>query len=149
MARFPRRLEALALAMAALAPSAAAADERIVGEWITQRQSARVAIAACPGDRSTLCGQITWLAQPLGADGAPASDTRNPEASLRRQPLMGLEIIRGFRAAGAERWNGGTIYDPESGRTYDAQMRLAGGALEVKGCVLVFCEAQTWRRVGR
>jgi uncharacterized protein (DUF2147 family) len=147
MVRLPRRLAALALGMAALGPTAAAADERIVGEWITQRQSARIAIAACAGNPSMLCGRIAWLAQPLSADGAPASDGRNPDASLQGRAMMGLQIMQGFRAAGADRWNGGTIYDPESGRTYSAHMRLsAPGMLEVKGCVLVFCETQIWRR---
>ena len=145
MARWSRRLEALTLAVAALAPATAAADGRIVGEWITG--SARVAIAACADNPALLCGRIAWLARPLGANGAPASDSRNPDANLRRRPLLGIDIIRGFGAAGPGRWNGGTIYDPESGRTYNAQMRLnAPDALEVKGCVLVFCEAQTWRR---
>ncbi len=147
MARWSRRLEALAFAVAVLAPATAAADERIVGVWITGSQSARVAIAACADNPALLCGRIAWLARPLGADGAPVTDSRNPDANLRRRPLLGIDLIRGFRVAGPDRWTGGTIYDPESGRTYSAQMRLSGpGLLEVKGCVLIFCEAQTWSR---
>jgi uncharacterized protein (DUF2147 family) len=130
-----------------LASVPAMADDRVVGEWITASQSARVAIAGCADNPALLCGRIAWLAQPLGADDRPARDSRNPDTNLRGRPLLGIDIIRGFRAAGPDRWNGGTIYDPESGRTYNARMRLsAPGVLEVKGCVLIFCEAQTWRR---
>src|SRR5262245_2939302 len=147
MARRSRRLEVLAMATVALASAPAMADDRVVGEWITASQSARVAIAGCTDNPALLCGGIALLARPVGADGRPASDSRNPDTNLRGRPLLGIDIIRGFRAAGPDRWNGGTIYDPESGRTYTAQMRLSGpGELEVKGCVLIFCEAQTWRR---
>lgn len=147
MARWAKRLEAAVLAVAILAPAPAAADGRVVGEWITQAQSARVAIAPCSRDPALLCGRIAWLARPLGVDGAPASDRKNPNPALRTRPLLGVELIRGFRPADAGKWRGGTIYDPDSGRTYDAQLRLTGpDTLEVKGCVLVFCEAQTWHR---
>jgi uncharacterized protein (DUF2147 family) len=147
MARWSRKLEAAALAAAIAAPNPAAADGSVVGEWITPARSARVAIAPCPRDPALLCGRIAWLAQPMDADGAPLSDRKNPDPALRSRPLVGVEIIHGFRAGDPGHWRGGKIYDPESGRTYDARLRLAApDTLEVKGCVLVFCEAQTWRR---
>ncbi|HEX2890308.1 DUF2147 domain-containing protein [Vineibacter terrae] len=147
MAPRSRRLEALVLAMAGIIPAMAAADEPVIGQWITDSQSARIAIAPCADDLTRLCGRIVWLAKPLGADGTPARDGRNPDPTLRGRLLVGSDILRGFRPAGSGRWSGGTIYDPESGRTYDARLRLTGAdTLELKGCVLIFCDARTWHR---
>ena len=42
---------------------------------------------------------------------------------------------------------GGKIYDPNSGKTYDSKIGVnANGTLKVEGCVLVVCQAQTWKR---
>jgi uncharacterized protein (DUF2147 family) len=60
---------------------------------------------------------------------------------------VGLPLLQGFRPAGPDAWDGGTIYDPEGGETYRSRMRLTGaGSLEVSGCVLLFCRGQTWTR---
>jgi uncharacterized protein (DUF2147 family) len=127
----------------------AMADPRVTGEWNTATQSARIAIGPCVHDATLLCGRIASLTRPLGADGAPVRDGKNPDPGLRSRPVLGIELLRGFRPAGSDRWTGGTIYDPERGRTFDAQLRLTGpDTLEVKGCVMIFCEAQTWRRAG-
>ncbi|HJQ55411.1 MAG TPA: DUF2147 domain-containing protein [Vineibacter sp.] len=139
---------AIALVAIPVAAGPAAADPRVLGTWSTQADKARIALAACPNDPALLCGRIAWLANPVGADGAPLRDGRNRDAALRVRPLLGVEIVSGLRAAEPGRWRGGTVYDPERGRAFDAQLRLTGpDTLEVKGCVLLFCEAQTWRRV--
>ena len=45
------------------------------------------------------------------------------------------------------RWTGGKIYDPGEGKTYDARIRInPDGTLKLEGCVLIVCQAQTWRR---
>ena len=54
---------------------------------------------------------------------------------------------RGSSPTGPNAWAGGTIYDPEGGKTYKSKLRLKGAdTLEVDGCVLFFCETQTWTR---
>jgi uncharacterized protein (DUF2147 family) len=136
---------ALAATLAGAGP--ALADDGVLGDWLTASGKARVAIGPCARDPALLCGRIAWLAQPLGADGAPLSDRRNRDAAQRGRPLLGAAIVEGFRPAGPGHWRGGTVYDPERGRAFEAQLRLTGpDTLEVKGCVLFVCEAQTWRR---
>jgi uncharacterized protein (DUF2147 family) len=53
---------------------------------------------------------------------------------------MGLVILQGFRAnPETKRWEGGTIYDPKNGRTYDAFIWRdpdKPGVLFLKGYVL-------------
>jgi uncharacterized protein (DUF2147 family) len=55
--------------------------------------------------------------------------------------------VTGFRPAGANKWRGGKIYNPQNGKTYTAKMDLnPNGTLTVSGCVFIFCEGETWTR---
>ena len=143
-----RRLVPLAAALGLAAGPALAADPA-EGVWLVQDKNARVRIAPCAGRADQLCGEIVWLQRPLGDDGKPRRDEKNPDAQARAKPLMGHMMIRDFRAAGPGRWEGGKIYDPKSGKTYASKMRVApDGTLKVEGCVLMICKAQTWTRAG-
>ena len=55
-----------------------------------------------------------------------------------------LLILKGFEKKKND-WRGGTIYDPENDKTYDARIkRLDDGNLQLKGCVGPFCQTQVW-----
>ncbi|HEX5262935.1 MAG TPA: DUF2147 domain-containing protein, partial [Phenylobacterium sp.] len=70
------------------------------------------------------------------------------DAALRSRPLIGALIISDFRREAPGHWLDGKIYDPDSGKTYKSKMLVApDGNLKVSGCVLMFCQAQTWTRV--
>jgi uncharacterized protein (DUF2147 family) len=141
-----KRLMMLAVALALTAGRALAADPA-EGEWLVQDGEAKVRIAPCPGRADRLCGVVVWLKAPRDETGQPKHDVHNPDASLRSRPIIGLQLIRDFNATGEGRWDGGKIYDPKTGRTYAAKLRVAGdGALKVDGCVMMFCQTQTWTR---
>lgn len=118
------------------------------GPWLTQGASARVEIRPCLKARDTLCGTIAWLWDPNDADGQPMRDSRHPDAARRARPLVGLDLLEGFRAAGQPGvFSGGRIYNPEDGRTYAATLTMRpDGTLQVEGCVLFICARQVWRR---
>jgi uncharacterized protein (DUF2147 family) len=65
------------------------------------------------------------------------------------QPVVGMEILRHMRRDGDE-WKGGEILDPETGKTYRAQMKLEDGGkkLVVRGYIgfSLFGRSQTWIR---
>lgn len=66
------------------------------------------------------------------------------------QPKIGLEIIRDAKKAGADAvWEGGTILDPENGKTYKLRLTpIEGGArLQVRGYIGPFYRTQVWQRV--
>ena len=130
-------LPALLLALVPLAASAAAPS--VAGRWLTDDGSAVVEIAACGRQ---MCGRIVRVL----ATGVPQSDVNNPDRARRTRPLVGLPILWGFDA-GAEAWEDGTAYDPKTGNSYDASLRLnADGSLRVTGCVLVVCRSKRWTR---
>lgn len=136
----------VAAALACAASPALAADP-VEGEWLTPSGSAKVRIAPCHGRPDRLCGAIVWLKDALDRAGQPVRDTANPDPALRGRPVIGLPFIRDFRRVETARWTGGKIYDPQSGKTYDSRLRLnPDGTLKLEGCVLVVCQAQTWRR---
>ena len=142
-----RRLLAIAAGLSLVAGAAQAADPA-EGVWLVEAKNARVRIAPCAGAAARLCGEIVWLQRPLGEDGQPRRDEKNPDPQLRTRPVMGLLMVRDFRAEGPGRWEGGKIYDPKAGKTYASKMRVSpDGTLKVEGCVLMICKAQTWTRV--
>ncbi|TWO68032.1 DUF2147 domain-containing protein [Caenimonas sedimenti] len=151
LGKTPTVLLALVVAgMGALATPEALASS-VHGEWATQGYSARVDIRPCQAAPGKLCGAITWLWEPVDGQGKPILDAKHPDASRRGQPLLGMEMLSGFKpglVAGS--WADGQIYNPEDGRTYSARMKLRSPeVLEVEGCVLVLCSRQIWRRVPR
>ena len=74
-----------------------------------------------------LCGRIVWLQQPRNRFGDVMRDIENPDPALRRRPLCGQTVLWGLRSAGADRWEGGALYNPDDGRTYrvNAELRSA------------------------
>ena len=136
-----------ALAGAALAAGAAAAAPSVQGDWIVQDRSGKVRIAPCGSDAARLCGTIVSMPQPNDANGQRKRDVNNPDPAMRSRTILGLPLITGFKPAGAGKWDGGKIYNPEDGKTYNSKMEVtAAGTLKVSGCVLVICKAQTWTR---
>ncbi len=65
--------------------------------------------------------------------GETRQDVHNPNKSLRKRLLTGLDIAWGFEYADGI-WQGGDIYDPGSGSTYSCELKLVeGGLLKVRG----------------
>jgi len=139
------RIEALVLAATLLvSASAAEAGGTIQGDWITQSGSAKVHIAPCGQE---LCGAVVWMKQPNDPEtGLPQRDGHNPDPALRNRTALGLQIINGMKPAGDGHWAGGSIYDPQTGKTYASKLsHNPDGTLKVEGCIAILCQAQTWK----
>lgn len=117
-----------------------------VGAWTNEEGKARFEIYPC-GDK--LCGKIVTLKEPT-KNGKPKVDENNPDRSLQNRPLQGLVFLKGFEYDGDNKWDEGTIYDPESGKTYSCYMKmLSNDKMEVKGYIgfSLIGRSQTWTRV--
>lgn len=120
----------------------------VTGAWATPGLGSVVVITPCEDVPSTICGRIAWLWAALDENGRPRSDGNNPDAAAQRRPLVGTVILRGFAETAPGLWTGGSVYNPDDGRSYSGTIRLlASGMLELKGCALgIFCQTQQWRR---
>jgi uncharacterized protein (DUF2147 family) len=111
------------------ADDAATALEAATGLWATEGHGAHVALAACADYPEKLCGALVWSWDPAIA------------AKQGDGPMLGDFTWTG------DAFEGGWLANPEDGRTYRGRISLADGALRLKGCALVFCQSQIWRRV--
>ncbi len=136
-------LTVLALPLASAAAPAMPAPQ---GVWLTEDGDGAVAIFDC-GDR--LCGRIVWQKSTLRADGSPDIDDHNPDPALRQRPVCGLQIIGALTQSDPATWEGGWIYDPDSGKTYRVKLTMEGAeTLRLRGYIGIplFGESQLWRR---
>ncbi|MDR9395726.1 DUF2147 domain-containing protein [Roseovarius sp. SYSU LYC5161] len=60
---------------------------------------------------------------------------------------LGKRMIWDMTPIGGGVYESGRIWAPDRDKTYKSNMTLDGNRLEVEGCVLVICRAQTWTRV--
>lgn len=127
---------AFLIALLAVTPTIAMADG-VDGVWKTEPGDGggylEITIANCGGDASKKCGTITRAYNAEGVDPGYAN--------------LGRLIIKDMAADGADKYSGGTIWDPQRDKTYDAEMTLHGDTLDVEGCVSIICKGQHWARV--
>jgi len=130
-----------ALALSGVASAAFAASP--VGDWKTPSKNGVVHVSEC-GD--SLCGKL------IDGDDLRATpgltDKLNQDASLRTRPLKGLPLFYGLKGGPTE-WSGGSVYNPEDGKTYHGSIKLVDdNTLKLTGCVVApFCKTQTWTRM--
>jgi uncharacterized protein (DUF2147 family) len=120
---------AAALCVGAVAGEARAQPEQgIHDDWATRGIGGVVRLAPCAANEALLCGRLMWVWDP----------------SEVRRGAVGSLILRDFSFDG-EAWRGGTVQNPEDGRTYRGSIRLDGDVLRLRGCAGPFCQLQTWR----
>ncbi len=95
--------------------------ESIVGTWKDDKNIMKVQIEKFGGE---FFGKIVWLEKPNESDGSPKLDKHNPDKSLRHIPFIGLRILKNLAYKGEGVWSGGSIYDPEHGKTYSCKITL-------------------------
>ena len=93
-----------------------------------------------------LSGKIEKLLDPTKQDSVcdKCSDAR------KDQKVLGMTIVDGVKKNADEPyWDGGTILDPNNGKTYKVRMtpKDGGKALEVRGYIGPFYRNQQWIRV--
>lgn len=116
-----------ALLFVTLTTALAQEADKIVGTYLTEKKNAKVRISK-QGEK--YIGSIIWSI----TEGA--KDKNNPKESERTKPLVGKLILKDFEYDGKNVWDEGTIYDPESGKTYSCKItRQKDGSLKVRGFI--------------
>jgi uncharacterized protein (DUF2147 family) len=107
----------------------AQSEGAILGTWFNAEKSAKIEILK---SGSKYIGKISWI-ELKGRDPKTILDSKNSNPSLQKRPIMGLTILENLSYKNGT-WEGGKIYDPESGKTYSCELKLKNKEiLEVKG----------------
>jgi len=82
-------------------------------------------------------GKIIWLKYPNHADGTPKYDDKNPNPELRKVKSDQVVLLKNFTYDEKnDLWTGGTIYDPEEGKTYKCKLNFESSTkLKVRGYI--------------
>lgn len=118
----------------------------ILGKWVNPSGEGQIEIYK-KGDK--FYGKLAWIKEPNDESGKPKTDVKNPNASLRTKPLLGLEILKDF-VFEDEKWTDGTIYDPKTGKTYSCNLTLKeNGQLSIRGYIGISLigRSESWKRV--
>ena len=140
----------LFFAAALLAADPALAQMSPVGLWRSiddHTGQAKAEISIKDNGRGGLNGKVE---RSLQASPSPEPNCNLCTDDRKDQPKIGLEIIRDAKKSGNDPvWEGGTILDPENGKTY--KLRLSpqdgGKTLQVRGYIGPFYRTQVWQRV--
>jgi uncharacterized protein (DUF2147 family) len=134
--------------LALLAAGIAHAQPTPVGLWKTiddasGQEKSYVRIAEAGG---VLAGKVEKILDPAKQDSTcdACSDAR------KGQPVLGMTILEGVsRHADDDYWDGGSILDPNNGKTYRLRLtpKEGGKQLQVRGYIGPFYRNQTWLRV--
>lgn len=138
----------LAAALLAAAAGTAFAQATPAGLWKTiddesKQERSFVRITEAGG---TVSGRIEKILDP----GKAAAVCDQCSDARKGQPIVGMSIIEGVKKNAAEPyWDGGTILDPNNGKTYKVRLtpKDGGKTLEVRGFIGPFYRNQTWQRV--
>jgi uncharacterized protein (DUF2147 family) len=119
------RLSALLLSVAitGIAQTTPATDN-ITGLYWSPKKDAKIEIYQKAGK---FYGKSVWVA-------SPKKDFKNPDKTLQTRDVLGIELLNGFTYKDGS-YADGTIYDPQSGKTYDCKMSLNGNNLKVRGYI--------------
>lgn len=121
-------------------------DGKVIGTWLNEEETSHIRVFKATNGK--YYGKIEWL-----KEDPDRLDENNPDENKQDEPLLGLTILKGFGYnLDKHRWDGGTIYDPDNGKTYDCFMWFDGdlNTLFIKGYVLgmKFIGRETiWKRV--
>ncbi|MDB5112005.1 MAG: hypothetical protein JWR67_3119 [Mucilaginibacter sp.] len=134
------------LAIAFFKLSVKAQTDPIEGLWYNDIKSAKIQIYRESDGK--FYGKVVWLKEPL-KNGKPKVDEMNADEKLRSRPRLGLPVLEEFVKDGENKYTGGTIYDPNNGKTYSCTMTYKGKTLAIRGYVGIplLGRTTTWERV--
>lgn len=100
--------------------------DRILGTYLSENKTGKVEVTKQNGK---YIGTLVWTSI------ADAKDEKNPDAALKTRTLKGTVILKDMTYDNGI-WKNGTIYDPESGNTYKATIKLkSDGNLTLRGYI--------------
>ena len=122
--------------------------DRILGKWMAAEKNLIVQVYK---DRDEFKAKIVWFKEdPTEPDGG-WRDKHNPDPALRSRKILGIDVLNGLKYdAKNDTWDGGTVYDAQHGKQWDAAGYIdKDGLLKVKGYwhFKIFGKTMVFKRV--
>jgi len=108
------------------------AQDAIERLWYNEEKTAKIQVFKATDGK--FYGKIVWLKEPE-ENGKPKVDKNNPDKARRNDPVLGMQLLKGFKKDGDHHYEDGTIYDPKNGKTYSCKINHKGDVLDVRGYI--------------
>lgn len=108
--------------------------DKIIGIWWNDEKTTKIEVEKQNGK---YIGTIVYMIPEKYKNGEAPKDKKNPAPELRKRSIIGIQILNNFEYnTDKKEWENGTIYDPDSGKTYDCYAWLeSDNLLKLKGYI--------------
>jgi uncharacterized protein (DUF2147 family) len=107
------------LAVSNLRAADKAPGDALLGKWWFPKKNGKLEVRR---ENGVYFGKI------VAYDKEGALDKYNPDESLRKRPVVGIDMLQNFKYDPAKKqWAEGTIYDGDSGKTYNCTLWFENG----------------------
>lgn len=114
-----------AIAILSFAGTGTWQEDDVVGIYYNQEKTAKIKVFLAMNDKYS--GKIVWLKEPNDKNGHPKKDPNNPNKAKRDRNRIGMVILKSFVFNKSDqKWEDGTVYDPNNGKTYNGYMKFEG-----------------------
>lgn len=92
--------------------------------------------------------QVIWVDTLKKEDGSIRLDEKNPDPSKRNVQADKIVLIDKVKFDGKDKWSGGKIYDPTSGKTFTVSLYFKDEKpLTVKGSIGILFQRMYWTKI--
>jgi uncharacterized protein (DUF2147 family) len=95
----------------------------VVGIWESEEKNLQIEMFE---DNGKFAGRMIYFRCLSDEIMRTCTDIENPDKSLTDRKLLGMTLVTKLSYKGMKVWDHGKIYDPNSGRTYEARIQLTG-----------------------
>lgn len=92
--------------------------------------------------------QVIWVDNLKKEDGSIRLDDKNPDPAKRKVQADKIVLIDKVKFDGKDKWSGGKIYDPTSGKTFTVSLYFKDEkTLTVKGSIGILFQRMYWTKI--
>lgn len=95
----------------------------VVGIWESEEKNLQIEMFE---DDGHFAGRMIYFKCSSEQIMKTCTDTENPDKNLTGRKLLGMTLVTKLAYKGMKVWDHGKIYDPNSGRTFEARIQLVG-----------------------
>jgi uncharacterized protein (DUF2147 family) len=103
--------------------NSAAPGYQLIGVWESEEKDLQIEMFEKDGE---FFGRMIYFKCTTDEIMRTIKDIENPDTDLTKRNLLGLMLVTDLAYQGDNIWDDGKIYDPNSGRTFEARIQLTG-----------------------